>query len=464
MALGMAALILAGNMVACSPQEEASSLSSQTPVEDTGISLENDGSPTELVIAEIYQSQERTQALEEIAQKYEADFPQTSIEVVTVDSGEEALTLLEQGGADLCELSQDQQPSAVRQDLLLDLAPWLEYWEEASTLSGGAKRVLTSLGGEENYLMPATTEQDLFYYRKDWFSQYNEGKTEDLAYYNVWSLLPDAAQKLQDQGAAGFVCGGRDKLVDLFDDILWSSAGLGAMINPAGSYFCAYEGHDTLFSLEQAGTALEQFTQLVEEAMPEDALTWTEDQAVEAFLEGKAATLLASQSQMEKIAASMDEDSWAVSGVPMGSAGVAISGLGFTGFGVASATEHPGNAVHFLTFLSNSDNNTHLAKVSGQVPIHTNAWDLEPSFASEGGLLAIHQTIDRRTDLYAFALEPHMYQAFAEYRGLADDVLREYLSGKMNQEDTLDTLDSFWVQALEEEGPFWKTASQKEGS
>ena len=86
-ALAGAALILAGSLAACAPQEEASSQTGET---SSQLALENDETATSLVVAELFVSQERTAALEEIAQKYMADFPQTQIEIVTVNSGDNA--------------------------------------------------------------------------------------------------------------------------------------------------------------------------------------------------------------------------------------------------------------------------------------------------------------------------------------------------------------------------------------
>ena len=80
-ALAGAALILAGSLAACAPQEEASSQTGET---SSQLALENDETATSLVVAELFVSQERTAALEEIAQKYMADFPQTQIEIATV--------------------------------------------------------------------------------------------------------------------------------------------------------------------------------------------------------------------------------------------------------------------------------------------------------------------------------------------------------------------------------------------
>ena len=78
--------------------------------ESSQLALENDGATTQLVVAEISHSPERTAALEEIAAKYMADFPQTRVEIVTVEDSQEALAMLEGGQADLVELSQQEQP------------------------------------------------------------------------------------------------------------------------------------------------------------------------------------------------------------------------------------------------------------------------------------------------------------------------------------------------------------------
>lgn len=80
-ALLLAVLLAAGTLTACSPEEAASS----TLEEANQLRLENDGEEASLVVAERFFSTERTAALEEIAEKYMADFPQTRIEIVTVD-------------------------------------------------------------------------------------------------------------------------------------------------------------------------------------------------------------------------------------------------------------------------------------------------------------------------------------------------------------------------------------------
>ena len=109
--------------------------------------------------------------------------------------------------------------------------------------------------------------------------------------------------------------------MDLFDSVLWSTTNVGRMADTAASYFSNVEGNTTLFTLEHAASAVEQFAQLVEGAVPQEALTWTEDQAVEAFINGEAITLIAGQDRMEEIAAAMDEGAWDVARVSPGHGG-----------------------------------------------------------------------------------------------------------------------------------------------
>ena len=96
-ALLVAGLMLIGSMSGCQEQEavssqEESSLSSSqedaAPEEEPAV-LENDGQATTLVVAELFYSQERTQALEKIAAKYMADHPETEIQIRTVETREE---------------------------------------------------------------------------------------------------------------------------------------------------------------------------------------------------------------------------------------------------------------------------------------------------------------------------------------------------------------------------------------
>ena len=165
-----------------------------------------------------------------------------------------------------------------------------------------------------------------------------------------------------------------------------------------------------MFTLEQAPQALEQLSTLVEGAVPEEALSWTEDQAIEAFVNGEAIA-------PHRRAGPYGGDRLRPGGrgpgrgrLPQRAQRHRYSPAWSTpALGWRQPPRQAGNAVHFLTYLSNSDNNTHLAKACDTVPIHTTASDLEPSL--EEGTLAVNMEMVRRANWYYYAQEPQMYQA-----------------------------------------------------
>ena len=204
-ALLLAVLLAAGTLTACSPEEAASS----TLEETNQLRLENDGEEASLVVAERFFSTERTAALEEIAEKYMADFPQTRIEIVTVESGEEAMGMLQSGEADLVELSEQEQPAAVEQGLLTELSLYLDVWEERSTLTAAAKQAVASMGADFAYLLPATLNQDLVYYTAI------GSRSSTRARRRAWSTaafgrtLPTPSRSFRTRGRPGWCSVGR---------------------------------------------------------------------------------------------------------------------------------------------------------------------------------------------------------------------------------------------------------------
>ena len=313
-ALLVAGLMLIGSRSGCQEQEavssqEESSLSSSqedaAPEEEPAV-LENDGQATTLVVAELFYSQERTQALEEIAAKYMADHPETEIQIRTVETREEMERLVESGEADLCEVSWQDQREFVENGWLLDIDKYVDIWDDVTGLTLAARQVIRSMGVDVAYMLPAVLQQDVLYYRSDWFEDYNQDKEgEDRVYCQTWNDLIAAADKLQDRGEC-LVFGGKEKLLQVFDSVLWSATSLTPAAHTSAAYLCDSSQHSTLFSLEAAATATEQFVDVMTSAVAEQSLEWTEDQAVEAFLQGDAAVLLAGQDQYQRISSAME--------------------------------------------------------------------------------------------------------------------------------------------------------------
>lgn len=455
-ALLLTGALCAGVLAGCAGKQ------AEETVTEPAVSLCNDGREAKLVLGELAFSEGRSAVLREIADKYEADFPNTEIEVRAFDSPEGLEKALRSGEIDLAEVSSDAQAGYVQDGLLLDIYPYLTAWEESATLTQAARFVAGSMGESRAYLLPSDFFQDVLYYRADWFSEYNEGRETGQAWYRTWDQIggrtvdgqwtPGAGEKLGERGGLAFA--GKDKLVDYFNAMVWSSTTLGRTADASAAYFAPGDGGETIFSLEKTAQGAEQFGRVMKNAAIPEALDWTQDQAVKVFQDGKAGMLLADRSAIAVFENTMPEGSWAVEAFPRGLTGTAVfSPDSFSGWGISSAAEEKEIAAHFLTFLCNADNNTHYAKVCGTLPIHLEAADLEETL--EDGPLAAELNMADRGDWYRYASPPVRYRAYEGYRETAGEKLRGFISGELTQEELLAFMDEYWSAAYGSEGNLW---------
>lgn len=456
MALFLGLLLCAGALTGCAGKQ------AEETAAEPAVSLRNDGRKAKLVLGEVAFSDQRTAVLREIADKYEADFPNTDIELHTFDNSENLAEALKSGEIDLAEVSGNTQAGYVQDGLLLDIYPYLTAWEESATLTQAARFVAGSMGESHAYLLASDFSQDVMYYRVDWFAEYNEGRETGQAWYRTWDQIggrteegewiPGAGEKLSDKGGLAFA--GRDRLVDYFDAMVWSSTTLGRAADFSAAYFAPGDEGKTIFTLERTAEGVEQFARVMKNAAIPEALDWTQDEAVKAFQEGKASMLLADRSAIAVLEGTMPEGSWAVEAFPRGLTGTAVfSPDSFSGWGIFSGTKEAEIAAHFLTFLSNADNNTHYAKVCGTLPIHLEAADLEESL--EEGALAAELSMVERGDWYRYASPPVMYQAYEGCRETVGEKLRGFIRGELSQDELLSFLDDYWSAAYAKEGNLW---------
>ena len=232
--------------------------------------------------------------------------------------------------------------------------------------------------------------------------------------------------------------GGKDRLVDLFDSILWSAVSLGRMEDPAASYLSAVDENDTLFTLEQAAAAAEQFSALIRDAVPQEALDWTEDQAIEAFASGQAIALLAGQDRLEDIAGAMEEVTWGVAAIPGGPRARP-----------SPAWSSPVLAWRLPRRMWQRRALPHLPVQRGQQhppgqglrhgahPHHRR----RPGASLEKTGLSVNLLMVRRADWYFYAQEPLMYRAQEAGGRRPIRPCRRFLAGEMTQQELLASFD-----------------------
>ncbi|MCH5352679.1 MAG: extracellular solute-binding protein [Acutalibacter sp.] len=455
-ALLLSALLCVSLLGACSQPE-------QETEEEPLATLHNDGREVVLVLGVLQPDDRRTAVLTEIAEKYQADFPNTNIEIRAFSGESELENALKAGEVDIGEINSGHQVALVQEGALADIYPYMTVWKESATLTQAARTAVGSMGLLHTYLIPNDFVQELLYYRLDWFEEYNADKEiRDYVNCRTWNEISGgvnaygdpvtgAIDRLGDRGLLAFA--GRDRLGFYFDAIVWSSLNQSRLADPGAAYYSLAAEGKSIFSTEKASAGADQFLHVMTMAL-EGTTDWTTDQAIQAFQEGKAGLLLAPRAISETLRETMPEGSWAMGAFPRGLSGTAsFSPEYFVGWGVSSKAKEEEIAVHFLTFLSNADNNTHYAKECGTLPIHLEASALEESLTE--GNLATEIEMAGRGDWYRYAVPPAMYQAYEGFREQQEEKLRRFIAGELSKEDLLNWLDEYWNTAYEKEGKLW---------
>jgi len=461
LALALVLVLFLGLFAGCAPEEEYEYEQESSEVR---VTLENTGESAELTLAYSALSGAYEEALEEIIEKYRADFPETSITLAPCASGEEAVAMLRSGGADLVQIEGGQQAPLVEEGLLWNFYPYYKAWREEPVLYSFARRALESMGYEQSYVMPADFRQELLFYRADWAESYNSQQEdkEEKAAFKTWGQICDVPEKLGDK--ARLALAGKDNLGKYFDSILWSRAGTNAMKSPCAAYFTVKdEDMATFFDTDAGLDTARRFRQVMEEAVVPGCADWNMEEAVAAFVNGEAGMLLADSSYAAELAEALPEGALGIEGPPRTDNNVCVTSIDFWGWGISEKSAYKETAVHFLMYLSGADNNTHIAKVAGTLPLHREAVLMEPSFAE--GPRATELRLTKLSSEYRYVCRPDMYVAASErFPELYDQLLREYLSGEKDREEFLGELDAFWMEAYDSQPNTWAVPEEPEES
>lgn len=425
----MAGLIALGG---CGAQE--------TSIEPEEAMPKNDGKPAKLTIAigesggDGY-SEKLSRVLDEIITKYQADFPNTEIELAE-----------EEGGADI-ELFSSDELLGSGGDWLMDLTPYADMWNQEGTLSNPANRIMRFKGGRDIWAIPFSYDQIMLYYRFDWFNEYNlayAATYKEQANVDYWSRLLEVEGKLGEKGRLAI---SGDVKPYLFDSILWSWVGTGNIADLSAGYYLPGDEIGTIFTLDAAVNAVKMYRNVINAGM--DSADPIQD-----FIDGKAGMYLGTGMDMVELRDTVSGEvglDWYAVGLPKGNNGTIEPLLGWTAWGVNKDTPEPEKAVHFLWYLTNADNNTHMyMELSdfGVKPIYREVEAYEPGLL-EGGWYGEVGLLNEPK--YRYASPPLM---FGEPVGVNNQVFSGLLdgleSGETTPEEMLEQLDKEYTRLMEE--------------
>lgn len=405
-----------------------------------------------ITMVESLTSPERTAILREIADKYQEEHPNVTIDIISppLENADQKITqmLMNGSGVDIVEVRDSTITQYATNEWLADLGSYLDAWDEKDTLSQDAVDVIHYFN-DTAYMIPYGFYQRGLFYRADWFEE------AGLEAPKTWQDIYDAGLALTDpeNSRFGYSFRGGTSGYQYADTIYWSWIGTEKLADVNAGYYLKDGDGATIFTLPEVKEALHFYKDMFQNICPTDSIAWGFSEMVQGFVGGTTAMLIQDPEVIATCSADMADDEWALIPFPAGPSGQAVSPNGFAGWGMTSFTEHPDETADFLLYLSNAENNTYFAKNYSTIPIHTTASDMDPYFSE--GRFAVYMETASNPEVYRHAAYPQMYEAFAVYKTEVDTMYQKYLTDEITDDDLLTWLDDFWTQAYADEGQKW---------
>lgn len=402
-----------------------------------------------ITMVESLTSVERTAVIREIADKYEAEHPNITIEIISppLENADNKITqmLMNQSGCDIVEARDLTLTQYVNNEWIQPLDTYIENWEEKDTLTDAAVQAMYNTG-DQAYVLPYGFLWRGLYCRSDWFDE------AGMELPSTWQEIYDAGVALQDAEANqyGFAFRGSTLGYMYADTVIWSYIGTDVLETTDAGYFLKDGEGTTIFTLDETKEALEFYKSLYTDCSPADSIAWGFAEMVQGFVGGTTAMLIQDPEVISSCESDMEAGTWSLVPFPTGPSGQAVFPNGYSGWAMTSFTEHPDEVADFILYLSNAENNTYFCKNYATIPIHSTAAEIDSFFAE--GTFSIYMDMANDGETYRTCSAPMMYNAFAAYKAEVDTVYQQWLTDEITTDELLEWLDQYWTQAYEEEG------------
>ena len=213
------------------------------------------GEAVTITLVESLTSPERTAVLREIADKYQAEHSNITIDIISppLENADAKITqmLMNGSGADIVEVRDSTVTQYATNEWIADLQKYIDAWDEKGTLTESADEVIHYLKGGA-YLIPYGFYQRGLFYRADWFEEKGLDQPE------TWQDIYDAGLAITDPANSrfGYSFRGGPSGYQYADTIYWSWIGTDKVADPNAAYFLKDGDGATIFTLPEVKEAL----------------------------------------------------------------------------------------------------------------------------------------------------------------------------------------------------------------
>jgi len=337
------------------------------------------GGKIKLTMVESLTNPERTKVLREIADAYQAEHPNITIEIISppLDGADQKIQqmLLNKNDMDIFEVRDTTVAQFTENDFIEPLDDYIKDWADKATLVPNVEATATKVGGKW-YLIPYGFYTSMLYYRSDWLEE------AGVAVPTTINELYEAAKKLTDpsKGRYGFTLRGVSGGYSLLSNLI--VARLGSEGNDTNDSGYTKDGK-SIYGTEYAVPKMEWIKKLYTDTCPADSISWGFQDQCQAFTTGVTAFLFQDPEVVAICQQNMDDGTWSTAPLPVDDeSGQYPIGVGYAGWGIPAHSKYKTEAADFIKYLSNPDNNRKFCLQYSVIPIHNNAADKSDFFKS----------------------------------------------------------------------------------
>lgn len=395
-----------------------------------------------LVMVESLTSPQRTEVLQSIIDRFQAENPNITIELISppLEGADQKIRqmLMNQNDIDIMEVRDWTSLEFSQNGYLLALDDYIAKWDGAATLVENFRLTGTRAGGKY-YLMPYGFYQSMLFYRSDWFAE------AGLALPTTYDELLDVCVKITDpaKGRYGWTLRGISGGASLVSNITIAKLGRDGVVNDDTPFLP--DGR-TIYATPEAVEAFKMVKRFYEEASPKDAISWGYPDQCQAFTSGVTAVLQQDPEVVAICEELMQPGTWSTMPLVVDAKTQnANFNIGYAGWGISSFCKHPDEAFKFLSFLENSENNAIFCEKYSVIPIHSDAATRSEFFSS--GPFGAYTIMNSKPENYFITSGPEKYAENTEFSTLSDSDFQNVLQGNAAIEDTLASWNAFWLAA-----------------
>lgn len=394
----------------------------------------------DLKLVEVITSPERTETLKGIVAEWE-EATGNSVEIVSLPWGQafEKFATMVAGGDIPDVVEMPDRWLALYGSRLMDLAPYMEGWEDGKTLTDATIAMGSATTDGSLKEIPYGFYLRALFYNKDLLEEAGvDGPPETMEDFRA-----AAAAVSELDGKYGYCLrggpGGLNGWMMMAANMMGSADFFDAEGKSTINSHKAVEGLQFLIDIYQDGLA------------PRDAVSWGFNEIVAGFYSGTCAFLDQDPDALIAVAERMDADSFAVAPMPKGPDGKSFPTIGYAGWAAFDSSDYKDEAFSLIAHLSSPVSNAAWAKRVGVIPIHQGA-DQDPYFKTE-------QFAGWFTELNDPAWQPLTMPTYLEGFGyFADSIALETSQEALLGQITAQEMADQWAEFLTDEYAKYKAA------